>query len=96
MRSPHGFACTECETGAILLQATKEKVAALMQIAELKAAAEAAKSPVGRSDTAEDGPAARKLAVPSAAGKASTAAVATAAAQQAEHRRGWWGSPLTS
>ena len=80
----------------VLLQATKEKVAALMQIAELKAAAEAAKS-VGRSDTAEDGSAAPKLAVPGAAGKTSTAAAAAAAAaQQAEHRRGWWGSPLTS
>lgn len=68
----------------VCVQATKEKVEALLQIAELKAAAEAAKAARQRTDSANDAstPPLPSPKVSSAHGKASPAA----------EKRGWFSS----
>lgn len=74
-------------------QATKEKVEALLRIAELKAAAEG--TGVGRGDSAEDGVAA--AASPAAAAhspKGAHPAAKVADKAAAAERKGWFGSPL--
>lgn len=81
---------THCPHGP---QATKEKVEALLRIAELKAAAEG--TGVGRGDSAEDGvAAAASPAVAALSPKGAHPAAKVADKAAAAERKGWFGSPL--